>query len=193
MREFKKPDLTAPRYRPAVHTIMNKKFFESFKKKHPKYKNLDDKQLRKIVNYFNKVLYQKVIDTRDGVLLPEQIGWLFIGTCQNSKKENIDFAKSNKYGVAVSNKNWETDGKLAKIFFTSYALKHKMKNREFWSFVACRDFKRSVAKSYPENWNIYVVVDPTQRIKLEYTKNIYKNSLIEKQKKDLEHYNEFDL
>ncbi|NDF61097.1 MAG: hypothetical protein EB100_08450, partial [Crocinitomicaceae bacterium] len=26
-------------------------------------------------------------------------------------------------------------------FFTNYAPKHKIKNREFWSFVACRDFK----------------------------------------------------
>jgi hypothetical protein len=53
MKEFRSPDLTAPRYRPEVYTIMNKKFFESFKKKHPKYNNLDDKELRKIVKYFN--------------------------------------------------------------------------------------------------------------------------------------------
>ena len=57
-----------------------------------------------------------MIDKRDGVQLPETIGWLFIGTCEQSKKKNIDFAKSVKYGMIVSNKNWETDGKLAKIF-----------------------------------------------------------------------------
>jgi NAD-dependent DNA ligase len=39
-------------------------------------------------------------------------------------------------------------GKLAKIFFTNYAPKHKMKNREFWGFTACREFKRAVATSY---------------------------------------------
>jgi hypothetical protein len=134
-----------------------------------------------------------VIDTRDGVQLPEQIGWLFIGTCQSPKKQNTDFVKSKKYGVSVTNKNWETDGKLAKIFFTSYALKHKMKNREFWSFTACRDFKRSVAKTYPENWNMYVVVEPTRRIKLEHTKNFLVNSAKNKEREDLKHYNEFDL
>ena len=193
MREFKKPDLKAPRYRPEAYSIMNKQFFESFKKRYPKYKDLDNKEIRKIIKYFNKVLYQTIIDTRDGVLLPEQIGWIFIGTCQSPKKENVDFAKSNKYGVAVSNKNWETDGKLAKIFFTSYALKHKMRNREFWSFVACREFKRTVAKTYPENWNMYIAVDPTKKLKLTHDKNVYKHSLIEKQKNDLKHYNEFDL
>lgn len=193
MREFKKPNLNAPRYRPEVHSIMNKEFFDSFKKKYPKYKNLDDKELRKIIKTFNNSFYQKVIDTRDGVLLPEQIGWIFIGTCQSPKKENIDFAKSNKYGVAVSNKNWETDGKLAKIFFTNYALKHKMKNREFWSFVACRDFKRNVSKAYAENWNMYLVVEPNKKLKLNHARNVFINLLKEKQKEALKHYNEFDL
>jgi hypothetical protein len=193
MKEFKSPDLTAPRYRPEVHTIMNKKFFESFKSKYPKYKDLDNKELRKIIKYFNQTLFQTVIDIRDGVQLPEQIGWLFIGTCQSPKKQNTDFVKSKKYGVAVSNKNWETDGKLAKIFFTSYALKHKMKNREFWSFTACREFKRSVAKAYPENWNMYVVVEPTIKIKLQSNKNYIVQSMIQKQVEGLKHYNEFDI
>lgn len=193
MKEFKSPDLKAPRYRPEVHTIMNKEFFESFKKKYPRYKKMDDKELRKIIKAFNNTIYQTVIDTRDGVQLPEQIGWLFIGTCQSSKKQNIDFVKSKKYGVAVTNKNWETDGKLAKIFFTSYALKHKMKNREFWGFVACRDFKRAVAKAYPENWNMYLVVEPTVRIKLQNTKNYLNNSDRYKEKEGLKHYNEFEL
>jgi hypothetical protein len=30
MREFKKPDVTAPRFRPAVYNVLNKEFFESF-------------------------------------------------------------------------------------------------------------------------------------------------------------------
>ena len=193
MKEFKSPDLKAPRYRPEVHTIMNKEFFESFKKKHPKYKDLDNVELRKIVKYFNNTLYQTVIDTRDGVQLPEQIGWLFIGTCQSPKKQNIDFVKSKKYGVAVTNKNWETDGKLAKIFFTSYALKHKMKNREFWGFVACREFKRAVAKAYPENWNMYLVVEPTRKIKLNSTRNYLASSAKQQEREGLKHYNEFEL
>jgi len=154
---------------------------------------MDDKDLRKIIKHFNNTFYQTVIDTRDGVQLPEQIGWIFIGTCQAPKKQNTDFAKSKKYGVSVSNKNWETDGKLAKIFFTSYALKHKMKNREFWGFTACREFKRSVAKMYPENWNIYVVVEPTARIKLNHTKNFLVNSMQKKLREDLKQYNEFEL
>jgi len=193
MKEFKKPDLKAPRFRPEVYSILNKEFFEKFKKKHPKYKNLDDTYLRKIIKVFNQVVTQAVVDSRDGIQLPEHIGWLFIGTCQQSKKNNIDFAKSVKYGVQVTNKNWETDGKLAKIFFTNYAPKHRIKNREFWGFVACRDFKRNVSRSYPENWNMYLVVDPTQRLKLSHTKRTYIEFMNKKTENSLKTYNEFDL
>jgi hypothetical protein len=193
MRDFKKPNLNASRYRPEVYSIMNKEFFDSFKKKYPKYKNLDNKDIRKIIKSFNEFLYNTVIETRDGVQLPDAVGWLFIGTCQSPVKENIDFAKSNKYGVAVSNKNWETDGKLAKIFFTNYALKHKIRNREFWSFIACREFKRAVAKTYPENWNMYVVVDPNKKLKLEHKRISFKHSLANKTAEELKKYNEFEL
>jgi hypothetical protein len=193
MKEFNKPDVKAPRFRPDVHNVLNKEFFEKFKKKYSKYKDIDNTVLKTIVKKFNTTVYQTVIDKRDGVQLPEQIGWLFIGTCQESKKKNIDFVKSHKYGMTVTNRNWDTDGKLAKIFFTSHALKHKMKNREFWSFVACRDFKRKVAKSYPENWNMYVVVDPTAKLRLIYQKATYIDMLVKKQKKELKTYNEFDI
>lgn len=193
MREFNKPNVRASRYRPEVTTILNKEFFENFKKTHPRFKNFDNKMLRKIIKRFNQVVYQTVIDTRDGVQLPEQLGWLFIGTCQRSKKDNVDYAKSKKYGIKVTNNNWETDGKLAKIFFTNYAPKHRMKNREFWGFTACREFKRAVAKTYPENWNMYVQVLSQAKIDKVYNSNIYKDYLNKVNNKALKSYNEFDL
>jgi hypothetical protein len=193
MKEFNKPNVKAARYRPSANTILNKEFFENFKKTHPKYKDLDNKILRKIIKRFNQVLCQTIIDTRDGVQLPEQIGWLFIGTCQRSKKDNIDFAKSSKYGIKVTNNNWETDGKLAKIFFSNYAPKHKIKNREFWGFVACRDFKRSVAKTYPDNWNMYVQVLSQAKIDKVYNNIIYKDFLKKTTNTALKSYNEFDI
>lgn len=193
MKEFKNPDVKAPRFRPDVYNVMNKKFFESFRERYPKYKHLNDSQLRKIGKTFNQVMYQAIIDTRDGIQLPEQIGWLFIGSCQQSKKQNVDFAKSRQYGVKVTNNNWATDGKLAKIFFSNFAPKHRIRNREYWTFIACRDFKRSVAKSYPENWNMYLTVDATRQAKLAYSKHLYKDMKNRETAKALETYNEFDL
>lgn len=193
MKEFKKPDVKAPRFRPEVYNVLNKEFFDLFRKKYPRYKNMDNDSLKKIAKTFNKYIFQTVIDTRDGVQLPESLGWIFIGTCQQSKKNNIDFSKSVKYGVTVSNKNWETDGKLAKIFFTNLAPKHRVKNREFWSFRACRDFKRSVAKTYPENWNMYVRLDPLSKLETIYRKVQYKDYIKKETEKALKTYNEFDI
>jgi hypothetical protein len=58
---------------------------------------MKDSELRKIIKQFNNQVYQTAIDNRDGIQLPESIGWIFIGTCQQSKKQNVDYAKSNKY------------------------------------------------------------------------------------------------
>lgn len=193
MREFKKPDVTAPRFRPETKNVLSKEFFNLFKEKYPKYKELDNKDLRKIIKKFNQVVFQTVIENRDGVQLPEQIGWLFIGTCQQSKKQNVNYAKSLKYGVSVSNNNWETDGKLAKIFFTNHAPKHKIKNREFWGFTACRDFKRTVAKTYPENWNMYIVVDATKKLNLTYSNAVYRDRKNKETELALKQYNDSDL
>jgi hypothetical protein len=193
MKEFNNPDVKGARFRPDVFNVFNPKLVKEFKKRYPKYKDLDYKLLKEVMRKFNNAVFQGVIDTRDGIQLPEQLGWLFIGTCQQSKKTNVDFAKSKKYGVTITNKNWETDGKLAKIFFTNYAPKHRMRNREYWGFTACRDFKRTVAKTYPENWNTYIVVDATQRLKLAYSKAVYNEIKLKETTKALENYNEFDL
>ena len=193
MKEFKKPDVTAPRFRPVVYNVLNKEFFKKFKQRYPKYKNLIDSEIRNIIKKFNTLVYQNVIEKRDGIQLPNQVGWLFIGSCQESKKKNINFAKSLKYGVTVTNNNFDTDGKLAKIFFTNFAPKHKMKNREFWSFVACREFKRSVAKNYCDNWNMYIVVDSTKKLNTAYSKEFFKNKIKNENEKSLINYNEFDI
>jgi len=193
MKEFKKPDVTAPRFRPVVYNILNKEFFNEFKERYPKYKNLTETEIRKIIKSFNILVYQNVIEKRNGIQLPEQVGWLFIGSCQKSKKQNINFAKSLKYGVTVTNNNFETDEKLAKIFFTNFAQKYKMKNREYWSFVACRDFKRSVAKNYCDNWNMYIVVDSTKKLNTAYSKEFFKNKIKNENEKSLINYNEFDI
>ena len=68
-----------------------------------------------------------------------------------------------------------------------------MKNREFWSFIACREFKRCVAKVYPENWNMYTVVEPTKKLKQLYNKAVYKQISLNETKKNLLDYNEFDI
>ena len=95
--------------------------------------------------------------------------------------------KRNSFRVQVlQNKNWETDGNLGKIFYTNYSTKYRFKNRELWGFLACRDFKRSVAKSYPINWTKYLVMKNKYKVAHLYDENP------EETKKTLKNYNEFE-
>lgn len=192
-KTYKKPNVKAPRFRQSGFNVMTNEFFKNLKLKYPKYKDLDNSDIKAIVKKFNELLWETVIDYRDGVQLPEGLGRLFIGTCENAKSQNIDFAKSEKYGVTVNNKNWETDGKLAKIFYTSFASKYKFAFRECWGFVACRNFKRAVAKTYPENWTMYVAIDSTKKLRKVYNAAYFKEVREKKLKSDLTKYNEFDL
>ena len=96
----KKPDLNAPRYRPKKLNLTNVDFYNKFITSNPRYASMDIKTFKSIINAFNGEIWQNVIDERDGVELPEQLGYIFIGTCPR-KKSNVDFNKSRKYGTVI--------------------------------------------------------------------------------------------
>lgn len=184
---FKQPDLNAPRYREKVYSFLNKETFNEFKEKYPAYSNIDNEKLRSIIKIFNTRIWNAAIDNRDGIELPKSLGYLFIGTCKPPKSVNMDYALSKKYGKALQNENWETDGHLGKIFYTNYSSKYKFKNRDLWRFQGHRDFKRTVAKKYPENWTMYMnMIDKSRVSHLYYRQD-------EKCAEDLKTYNEFEF
>lgn len=171
MSTFKKPDLTAPRFRSKTVNLLNMKTYNAFKEKYPKYSNLSFKAFKEIVFAYNGNLWKGVIDNRDGIKLPENLGYLLIGKCDKTKnKENTDFAASAKYGKKVNHLNWDSDNYLAKICYTNYSLKYRFSDRELWGFKAVKQFKSTVAGSFGEYYNKYVHL--TGNIKLG---GLYKN------------------
>ena len=84
----------------------------SFKEKKPLYSKIDNVKLKKIIKLYNVKLWNEVINSRDGVELPDSLGYLFIGTCKPSKTVNTNYALSKQYGKVLQNKNWETDGNI---------------------------------------------------------------------------------
>jgi hypothetical protein len=125
---------------------------------HPKFSNLSVVEFKNIISVFNGEMWKTAVNERDGIQLPEQIGYLFIGSCPR-KKSNVDFYKSKIYGVVLQNQNWESDQFLAKIFYTNYETKYRFKNHELWGFEGVRDFKRTVGQTYPKEWKKYVQMD----------------------------------
>ena len=151
--------------------MLNADLINEFKDKHPIYSKISNDKFKKIITLFNSRIWSEVIENRDGVELPDSLGYLFIGTCPAAKNVNPDYALSKKYGKVLQNKNWETDGKVAKIFYTNYSTKYRFKNRELWQFIAVRQFKRAVAKSYPKKWTKYITMVNKKKVAHMYKKD----------------------
>lgn len=193
VKKFNKPDLNAPRYRPKKLNLTNQEFHSKFIADNPKLASVTMDQFKQVINTFNGMIWENVVASRDGVELPEQLGYLFIGTCPARKKESVDYKKSMEYGVRIQNQNWESDNYLAKIFYTNFETKYRFKNHELWMFDAVRDFKRTVGKTYPLEWKKYVVVDNKKKISKIFRIHRYKAFKKNETALLLEDYDEFNL
>lgn len=193
-KEFKKPDVTAPRYRLCSMRLIDENMLKKFREKHPEFKHITMSQFRSIIKTFNGKLWEGAIDNRDGVELPEGLGYIFIGTCPSPKKTNTDYSKSLKLGTRVRHRNFESDNYLCKIFYTNYANKYRFKNREVWMFKGIRQFSREVSRVYPLRWTMYLKVDSFIHIRQLYKRHLNKEWSAQKNIDDLPpDYNEFDL
>lgn len=190
---YKKPDLNAPRYRPTKLNLTNQQVYQQFMDENPRFGSLTLTQFKEVIKSFNGKIWQHVIDNRDGVELPEQLGYLFIGTCPRKKGENVDYKTSGEYGVKIQNRNWESDQYIAKIFYTNFETKYRFKHHEMWGFTGLRDFKRTVAKTYPQEWKKYVQVDNLVKVSLLFRKQKFKDFKKQETAKLLEEYDEFNL
>ena len=117
-KQYNKPDLKAPRLYRKRKNIVTDELIKEFKAKYPIYKDITKPEFNKIVKAFNENVCKEVVENRDGVKLPESVGSLFVGTCEPPKAYNINKELLVKEGITSYNKNWETDGNIAKIFFT---------------------------------------------------------------------------
>lgn len=190
---YKKPDLNAPRYRPKKLNLTNQEVYDQFVEENPRFGSLTATQFKEVIKSFNGKIWNKVIESRDGVELPEQLGYLFIGTCPRKKRDNPDYKRSGEFGVKVQNQNWESDQYTAKIFYTNFETKYRFKHHEMWGFTGVRDFKRTVAKTYPTEWKKYVQVDNLVKVSLLFRKQKFKDFKKQETAKLLEEYDEFNL
>lgn len=193
MKKYKKPNLNGPRFRPKKLNLTNVDVYKNFIKQNPKYSSLTVNTFKNIIQLFNSKIWENAINLRDGVQLPEQLGYIFIGTCPKKKWDNTNYKKSEYYGVKVQNQNWESDQYTAKIFYTNFETKYRFKNHDLWGFTGVRDFKRTVAKRYPLEWKKYVMVDNKLKISRLFRIEKFKQLKQEELGLLLENYDEFNL
>ena len=164
MKKINKPNLNAPRFRSRRKSVLTKDRLSLFKEKYPEHHATTLKQFKDIVMTFNSLLVEGVIDNRDGVELPDGIGFIFMASCPPTKKENIDYAKSFKYGVKTNHKNWDSDNKLLKIFYTNHTTKYPFTNKQVWSFKAGKQFRKKASNAFKSDWAKYIEVSPMAKI-----------------------------
>jgi hypothetical protein len=188
------PDLKAPRFRKSKEGSLNKEFINTLRKNVKSAKDLTDDEIKNIILTFNGNVWKNIIEKRDGVDLPEQLGHIFVGTCKPRKNKITDFVATIKYNKPIQHKNWESDQHLAKIFYTNHISKYKFRNFELWGFNAVRQFKRTLSKEYPYRWKQYIQVEPNLKISCLYNEN-FKYRVKEKKIEtiDINTYNEFDI
>lgn len=191
--KYNKPDLNAPRYRPKKLNLTNQEVYQKFLDENPRFGTLTVTQFKDVIKTFNGKIWNKVVESRDGVELPEQLGYLFIGSCPRKINDNPDRVKSMQYGIKVQNQNWESDQFVAKIFYTNFETKYRFKHHEMWGFTGLRDFKRSVAHTYPTEWKKYVQVDNLVKVSLLFRKQKLKDFKKQETADLLKEYDEFNL
>lgn len=153
------PDRKASRKSKIATRIMDTGQIRKFRSMHPEYFDITLKEFSSIVRAFNEAVIEEVINNRDGVILPENIGKLSIMTFSRPKKKIIDFGKSNETGKIHYHRNWETDNRLCKIVYNYKVNNNANKNSMLFGFVPCREFKKKVSETINKNWQKYLYLD----------------------------------
>ena len=191
-KKYKKPDLKAPRYRSKRLNLTNFETYTKFLNENPYVETICLEKFKEVISTFNEMIWKSVIEDRNGVELPEQLGYIFIGSCPR-KKSKVDFNKSKIYGVKLQNQNWESDQYTAKIFYTNYEGKYKFRNHELWGFTGVRNFKREVGQTYPKEWKKYIMVDNMVKVSRVFRKQSYIQYKQKETKNLLDTYDDFNF
>ena len=180
-----------PRFRVTPFDTVNGEFFDILRNKYAWATKYTNSQLKKIIHTYNRLLCDAVIKERDGVLLPNSIGLLFIGRCNPPKyRSYLEYQTGILGDRTFTTNNMSSSGYLAKVFY-SQSYQQPPENMAAYTFKADRNFKMEVSKNFVKNWQNYIFVPS----------NIKVGSIVEKSetaakkytKEVLTPYNELDL
>lgn len=151
-----KPNIrTAKRFRRSAGrtNVLSRSLFKHYKELYPD-SVLDFKQFKLIIKTANEHILDIIINNRDGYQFPNQLGFLFVGSFK-PKTKPVDYKQSLDLGYEIRHNNYETDGLACKIFYSNYASKYKIINRQLWKFQPHRTIKDEVSKNYKKNFKLY--------------------------------------
>jgi hypothetical protein len=144
-------DLNKPRVTEKKGKVINYKEVKDFNKLHPKY-NLDKSAIIKIMRAFNSNMAEETMTNIYGVILPENIGAVFINNAGKAKGKSIDYANSKLAGKTVYHKNWDTDNNMMRIVYINHTKRTMVKNANMFSFNPLQQFRRKASAYFRMHW-----------------------------------------
>lgn len=161
------PDLNAPRFRKSNYSVIDDNFISDFLQEHPEYSDMPELSkkgfIKKKINQFNSYIWKHVLNNRDGIDLPERLGVVFVGA-KTSIYNPVKYGLSASVGKEVRTTNPETNGLIAKVFYSRHSRNHGITVKTMWGFKICREFARSVASVFKTSYNKFRRVENKRQL-----------------------------
>lgn len=161
-QKAKEPDRNAPRYRTTKwrYDIINKELHQKFIDANPDVK-ISWLEFKEINKQINLQIIKETSDNREGVLLPANNGRLWLGLFPPSRRTLLETGE-----IAF---NFETSSMKGKICWDFDLNRYRLKNYDFYAFMAHRKFKQVACRSFRETPERYMRINGLIR-KFEYHK-----------------------
>lgn len=157
------------RFRVKRYSIFNtprkRSFLSAFKKRYPEHKDITRTEFREIIIAFNEMcVMDQITKNSDGVLLPQQLGHLYIALFNVPLENKIkNFTESRKQGRDVYYHNFETDGKIGKLMFKNKSGSKLVHDLKVWEFKAGKQLKHALKEAILKNYKKYETNDNNRR------------------------------
>lgn len=134
-------------------------FYVDLREKYPELSDYTDAQIRNHIIGFNEIIRDTLLDHRDGIVLLEHIGNLFLATYKPSKENRpIDRANSKKYNKRIHHHNRHSEGYTGWVYYTYNLEKYNFTNCKLWKFSPGRKLRDGMCAEFKAGWKKYIVM-----------------------------------
>lgn len=144
-------DLNKPRVTEKKSKVIDYKEVKDFNNRYPEH-NVKKTDIVKIMRAFNSIMTDETMLNIYGVIIPENIGVIFINNAGKPKRKPVDYAKSKELGTIVYHKNWDTDNNIMRIVFMNKTLRTMIRNTKLFTFNPLQAYKRKASAYFKKSW-----------------------------------------
>ncbi len=158
MQKYKIIDRKAPRFRRAKfrYNLVNKELHKRFVEEIGIEVSWAD--FRKINQYINEEIASVSLLERQGCLLPEQMGNIWLGLFK-MKERPLNKSYAGSTGEHATYFSFETFGMQGKICWDFKNCRYSVPNYRYWAFIAHRDLKQKASRAFKENPELYARIN----------------------------------